>query len=37
MFDTLKAQGILVETKDGNYKVETEKVLENPPAQPEEK
>ncbi|EER31644.1 hypothetical protein CTRG_04427 [Candida tropicalis MYA-3404] len=36
MFNTLKDQGIIVETEDGNYKIETEKVLENPP-KPEEK
>ncbi|EMG46637.1 hypothetical protein G210_3105 [Candida maltosa Xu316] len=34
MFTTLKDQGILVETKDGDYKIETEKILENPPPSP---
>ncbi|CAK9438785.1 uncharacterized protein LODBEIA_P30090 [Lodderomyces beijingensis] len=31
MFDTLKEQGIIVDLGDGNYKIETDKVLENPP------
>ncbi|KAI5956113.1 hypothetical protein CANMA_004560 [Candida margitis] len=31
MFETLKKQGIIVETSNGDYKIETEKVLQNPP------
>ena len=34
MFETLKEQGIIVETENGNYKVEAEKALEE---EPEEK
>lgn len=31
MFETLKNQGIIVETSNGDYKIETDKVLQNPP------
>lgn len=31
MFETLKNQGIIVETGNGDYKIETDKVLQNPP------
>ncbi|KAI5955711.1 AIM9 [Candida jiufengensis] len=37
MFDTLKSQGIIVDEGNGNYKIETGKVLENPPSEEESK
>ncbi|KAI5966145.1 AIM9 [Candida pseudojiufengensis] len=36
MFDTLKNQGIIVDEGNGNYKIETKKVLDNPPPSSEE-